>query len=122
MKLKKCLLAFLIGFSLLFSSALTSCGDTPKANEGEVEQPDSEDKESEKDPEKDKESEEENDSEEAAKEKEYTVTFNVDGGSEIKSQTVKEGAKATKPASNPTKTGYDFEGWFSDSSKITAFN
>lgn len=122
MKLKKCLLAFLIGFSLLFSSALTSCGDTPKANEDEVEQPDSEDKESEKDPEKDKESEEENDSEEAAKEKEYTVTFNVDGGSEIKSQTVKEGAKAEKPATNPTKTGYDFEGWFSDTAKTTAFD
>ncbi len=122
MKLKKCLLAFLIGFSLLFSSALTSCGDTPKANEDEVEQPDSEVKESEKDSEKDKESEEENDSEEAAKEKEYTVTFNVDGGSEIKSQTVKEGAKAEKPATNPTKEGYEFEGWFSDTAKTTAFD
>ena len=35
MKLKKCLIAFLIGFSLLFSGALISCGDTPASNENE---------------------------------------------------------------------------------------
>ena len=34
----------------------------------------------------------------------YTVTFNTNGGSEVTSQTVAHGSKATKPADNPTKT------------------
>jgi len=43
--------------------------------------------------------------------KEYTVTFDVDGGSAVAAQTVKDGEKATKPA-DPTKEGYTFAGWF----------
>ena len=42
--------------------------------------------------------------------KQYTVTFNTNGGSTVASQTVEEGSKVTKPA-NPTRDGYKFECW-----------
>lgn len=42
--------------------------------------------------------------------KNYTVSFNANGGSGVASQTVVEGTKATRP-SNPTRNGYTFEGW-----------
>ena len=54
----------------------------------------------------------------------YTVTFNSDGGSSVKSQSVKENTSAVKP-SNPTKEGYTFVEWQLDgvkynfSSKVT---
>ena len=51
----------------------------------------------------------------------FTVTFNTDGASSIASQTVKEGEKAVKPA-DPLKSGYKFEGWYSDSSFTTKFD
>ena len=41
----------------------------------------------------------------------YTVTFDSDGGSTVSSQRVESGKTVTKP-SNPTKTDYDFDGWF----------
>ena len=44
----------------------------------------------------------------------YTVSFNSNGGSAVANQTVTWGARATKPA-NPTKAGYTFTGWYSDS-------
>ena len=50
-----------------------------------------------------------------------TITFNTNGGSAVKSQTVKPGGKVTKPAS-PTKTGHMFKGWYSDKGCKTAFN
>ncbi len=40
----------------------------------------------------------------------YTVTFNSDGGSNVISQTITEGNKVIKPQ-NPTKEGYNFNGW-----------
>ena len=40
----------------------------------------------------------------------YTVTFNSNGGSNVTSQTITDGEKATKP-SNPTKSGYTFVEW-----------
>ena len=40
----------------------------------------------------------------------YTVSYDSDGGSQVNSQTVIEGNKATKPA-DPTKIGYNFGGW-----------
>ncbi len=43
--------------------------------------------------------------------KTYTVTFNTDGGSAVKAQTVEEGKTATKPE-DPTKTGHTFKGWY----------
>lgn len=44
----------------------------------------------------------------------YTVTFNTNEGTAIDSQTVKYGACATRPATDPTKTDYSFIGWYSD--------
>ena len=56
----------------------------------------------------------------------YTVTFNSNGGSDVESQTVASGSKATEPA-EPTKTAttstkYTFDGWYSDSSLTTSFS
>lgn len=43
----------------------------------------------------------------------YTVTFNVNGGSAISSQTIASGRVATRPA-DPTREGYTFGGWYSN--------
>lgn len=43
---------------------------------------------------------------------EYTVSFDTDGGSLVDDQTVKYLEKASKPATNPTKAGHTFLGWF----------
>ena len=51
----------------------------------------------------------------------YTVTFNANGGTAVKAQSVSSGAKASKPA-DPTKEGYEFAGWYSDKSLTKAFN
>ena len=43
----------------------------------------------------------------------YEVTFNVNGGApSISKQTVKKGSTAIEPATKPTKTGYNFAGWY----------
>lgn len=51
--------------------------------------------------------------------KNYTVTFDSDGGSEVASQAVESGKTATKPA-DPTKSGektsYAFLGWYNGDS------
>ena len=52
---------------------------------------------------------------------EYTVTFDVNGGSTVESQTVEFNAKATKPA-DPTKENAHFGGWFADQTLQTAFD
>lgn len=52
-------------------------------------------------PEKDPEKEEE---------KTYTVKFNTGGGTTVKTQTIKENGKVSKPT-NPTRTGYTFVEW-----------
>lgn len=54
-------------------------------------------------------------------EKTYTVTFNVDGGSSVPAQEVKAGEKATKPE-DPTKEGFTFKGWYTDSTFGTEFD
>ena len=51
----------------------------------------------------------------------YTVTFNSNGGSAVKAQTVKNGAKASKSA-DPAKSGYTFKGWYSDKSLTKAYD
>lgn len=51
----------------------------------------------------------------------YTVSFDTDGGSTVESQTVVTGNKATKPAVNPTKKGYNFVGWYTDNTYTTEF-
>ncbi len=47
-------------------------------------------------------------------EKEYTVSFNSNGGSNANSVKVKEGSTVSAPAA-PTKAGKTFDGWYSDS-------
>ncbi len=51
----------------------------------------------------------------------YTVTFNSNGGSTVTSQTVVYNSTATAPTA-PTKTGYTFAGWYSDSGLTAAFD
>jgi uncharacterized repeat protein (TIGR02543 family) len=51
----------------------------------------------------------------------YTVSFDVDGGSVVAPQTVNYGDKAVQP-SEPTKTGYTFAGWFTDNTYATGFD
>ena len=45
--------------------------------------------------------------------KAYKVTFNTNGGSAVEAISVKHGDTPSMPA-NPTKTGFDFKGWFKD--------
>jgi uncharacterized repeat protein (TIGR02543 family) len=51
----------------------------------------------------------------------YTVTFNSNGGSSVSSQTVNSGSTATRPT-NPTKSGYTFDNWYSNSTLTTVYN
>ncbi len=45
--------------------------------------------------------------------KQYTVTFDSQGGSTVPSQTINYGGKVTKPT-DPTKAGYTFGGWYKE--------
>lgn len=51
----------------------------------------------------------------------HTVSFNTMGGSDIASQEVDHGSKATKPE-NPTKAGFVFMGWKESESDQNYFN
>ena len=51
----------------------------------------------------------------------YTVTFESNGGSSVATQTIIEQDKVKKPT-DPTRTGYNFNGWYADSSLTTAYN
>jgi uncharacterized repeat protein (TIGR02543 family) len=51
----------------------------------------------------------------------YTVTFNVDGGSVVGSQSVEVGGKVSKPA-DPSKAGYTFANWYKDAAKTALWN
>lgn len=44
----------------------------------------------------------------------YTVRFDTDGGNKIATQTIIKNNKATEPTA-PTKDGYTFDGWYTDS-------
>ena len=46
-----------------------------------------------------------------SKTKEYTITFDSNGGSSVRSQIVKENELVKEPT-NPTYEGYTFEGWY----------
>ena len=56
-----------------------------------------------------------------APKKEFTITFDTQGGSEVKPLVLKEGETITLP-SNPTKDGSVFDGWYLDSSYTQAFD
>lgn len=51
----------------------------------------------------------------------YTVTFDANGGSAVKSQEVKEGGKATVPE-EPYYEGYDFIGWYTNEDTLYDFD
>lgn len=51
----------------------------------------------------------------------HTVTFNSNGGSSVASLTVSSGTRVTKPT-NPTRTGYTFDGWYTNSSCTNEFD
>lgn len=51
----------------------------------------------------------------------YMVDFEVKGGSEIESQSVKAGKKAEEPET-PVMEGYIFDGWYSDSALTEEFD
>ena len=56
----------------------------------------------------------------------YTVSFNSNGGTEVKSQKIESGKKATKPA-NPTKQAiatetYAFENWYTSTDNGTTLS
>ena len=46
---------------------------------------------------------------------EAKVTFNSNGGSDVATKTVAEGAKVTEPDTDPTKANLHFAGWYTDS-------
>ena len=50
------------------------------------------------------------------------VTFDTDGGSDIDTQLIPLGTKATKPSTKPTKDGYRFRGWYTDDTYKTKFD
>lgn len=49
----------------------------------------------------------------------HTVTFNSNGGSDVPEQ-IRANATATKPA-DPTRSGYDFGGWYTDEAFTTEY-
>lgn len=51
----------------------------------------------------------------------YTVTFDSQGGSPVSPATVLYGSLVTAPA-NPTRTGYEFGGWYQDAKATNAWN
>ena len=55
------------------------------------------------------------------KETVFTVTFEVNGGSEVEAQQVKAGETAEEPEA-PVKKGFTFGGWFEDGTYTVAFD
>ena len=54
---------------------------------------------------------------------EFVVQFNTGtGGSSVASQTVKAGEKVKKPAQDPTRENYVFDGWYKDSGYVTEYD
>ncbi len=49
----------------------------------------------------------------------YTINFNSDGGTTVSSKTVTYDSKIGD-ITNPTKTGYNFGGWYLDTESITS--
>lgn len=51
----------------------------------------------------------------------HTVTFDVDGGTTVPTQTVNDGATLSRPT-DPTRSGYTFNGWYSDIARSQRFD
>ncbi len=51
----------------------------------------------------------------------YTVIFNSNGGTPVDSQQVEDGDEIIEPT-DPTKPGYTFDGWYSDSALTSAWD
>ena len=51
-----------------------------------------------------------------------SITFNVNGGSSVGPWYVKSGQAYSAPSPAPTKTGYDFAGWYANEALTTAVN
>ena len=51
----------------------------------------------------------------------HTVTFDPNGGSAVKAQSVPSGARASEPA-DPTKSGQVFAGWYTDAALTEAYD
>ena len=51
----------------------------------------------------------------------YSVIFDSQGGNDVTSEAISYGSAVTKP-SDPTKTGYTFDGWCADKNCTTAWN
>ena len=52
----------------------------------------------------------------------YTVTFDSMGGSEVPSQTVKEGGFVIEPIARPTRIDHGFDGWYKEAECINIWN
>lgn len=52
----------------------------------------------------------------------FTVRFDVDGGSAVGSQRIVNGKKAARPESDPTRDNSVFIGWYKDSACVTPFD
>lgn len=52
----------------------------------------------------------------------YTVRFETNGGSEVEVQTVAANDTVGKPGNPPARSGYTFEGWYSDPALTKAFD
>lgn len=57
----------------------------------------------------------------SAETEQYTVIFESNGGSVVEKQTVADGQKVSRPE-DPTKEGFVFEGWYTDSGMTTAYD
>ena len=51
----------------------------------------------------------------------FTVTFNSNGGSEVRTQTVSYGGKVAEPT-KPTRVGHRFDGWYKDNTFANAWS
>ena len=122
--MKKCLITFILGFSLIFSGMLISCNDPVNAkentsiNDSDSTTEDSSEKTKKEDSETSEETKNEEQKQDEPKKDEtpeastFTVSFSTDGGTKVDSQTVDKGSKAKKPATDPTKNGCTFDGWY----------
>ena len=52
----------------------------------------------------------------------YQVTFDTCGGSEVEAQFIGAGGYAKRPATDPTREGYTFAGWYADAECTTEFD